>query len=86
MTKKIRIGCEEVTDGGDIDLDAEEVHLDDGTRLTEDGAKAFAGEVLRSRERGRPSLTAPGERSAATAQRSHRAAPAAKDSRRRRAP
>lgn len=33
--KPIRIHDTDVVDGGDIDLDAEEVYLADGTRLTE---------------------------------------------------
>ncbi|MGQ0776813.1 MAG: ribbon-helix-helix protein, CopG family [Pseudonocardiales bacterium] len=63
MAQRIRIGDEEIVDGGDVDLDIENVRLADGTRLTEDVAEALADEVLRSTGRGRPSLTAPGERS-----------------------
>jgi len=66
MTQKIRINdteVVEVVDGGDIDLDAEDVRLPDGTRLTEAGAQALAQEILHATGRGRPSLTAPGEHS-----------------------
>lgn len=63
MARKIRVGDEEIIDGGDIDLDVEEVRLADGTRLTEEGAAVLAEEVLRSVGRGRPSLTGPGQRS-----------------------
>lgn len=63
MAQRIQVGDEEIVDGGDIDLDIEDVRLADGTRLTEDGAQALADEVLRSVSRGRPSLTGPGERS-----------------------
>lgn len=64
MAKKtIRINDVEVTDGGSIDLDVEDVRMADGTRLTEAGARELAEQVLRTSSRGRPSLTAPGERS-----------------------
>lgn len=61
--KTIRINGADVTDGGSIDLDAEDVRLADGTRLTEAGAQELAQQALRAAGRGRPSLTAPGERS-----------------------
>ena len=63
MAQKIRIRGKEHVDGGEIDLDSEDVRFADGTRLTEARAEALADEVLRSVGRGRPSLTAPGERS-----------------------
>ena len=63
MAQKIRISGKEYVDGGDIALDSEDVRLADGTRLTEARAEELADEVLRSVGRGRPSLTAPGERS-----------------------
>ena len=64
MAKKtIRIKDVDVDDGGDIDLDVEDVRLANGTRLTERGAHELAEQVLRASGRGRPSLTAPGERS-----------------------
>jgi len=61
--KTIRINGADVTDGGSIDLDAQDVRLADGTRLTEAGAQELAQQALRAAGRGRPSLTAPGERS-----------------------
>jgi hypothetical protein len=63
MTKKTRVTLEKYVDGGAIDLDVEDVRLADGTRLTERKAQAIAEEVLTKLGRGRPSLTAPGERS-----------------------
>lgn len=64
MAKKaIRIRDVDVTDGGSIDLDVDEVRLADGSRLTEAGAHRLAELVLRASGRGRPSLTSPGERS-----------------------
>lgn len=64
MTKKtVRIDDSVVTDGGSIDLDAEDIRLSDGTRLTEAEAQQLAEHVLITANRGRPSLTAPGERS-----------------------
>jgi hypothetical protein len=64
MTKKtVRIDNAEIVDGGSIDLDAEDVRLADGTRLTEARADELAQEVLRATGRGRPSLSAPGHRS-----------------------
>src|SRR5437764_93418 len=48
--------------GPDIDLDVEEVHEPDGTRLTEKRAEQLAGETLRA-VRGRPSLTGAGRHS-----------------------
>jgi CopG-like RHH_1 or ribbon-helix-helix domain, RHH_5 len=64
MAKKtIRIKGAEVTEGGSIDLDVEDVRLADGARLTEARAQELAQQVLRAAGRGRPSLTAPGERS-----------------------
>ncbi len=63
MAKKaIRITDVDVADGGSINLDVEDVRLADGSRLNEAGAQEFAEQVLRSSGRGRPSLTAPGER------------------------
>jgi hypothetical protein len=46
-------------DSGDIDLDFEEVHLADGTRLTEKKAEELGRTMSRAaaRRRGRPSLT-----------------------------
>ncbi len=61
--KALRIKDVGVVDGGSIDLDVEDVRLADGTRLTEAGAQELAGQVLLASGRGRPSLTAPGERS-----------------------
>lgn len=61
--KKIRIKGQAVVDRGDLDLDAEEIYLADGTRLTEARAEELAAEVLQRAGRGRPSLTAPGQRS-----------------------
>ncbi len=54
MTQKIRIDGTgvDVIDGGDIDLDAEDVRLPDGTRLTEAGAEALAQEILHAAGRG----------------------------------
>lgn len=51
----------EVVDGGDIDLDTEEVRAPNGTRLTEADAERTAEDVLQGA--GRPSLTAPGQHS-----------------------
>ncbi|MEJ7704444.1 MAG: hypothetical protein WKF47_12570 [Geodermatophilaceae bacterium] len=61
--KTIRIKDVDVTDGGSIDLDVENVRLANGTRLTEAAARELAELVLRTSSRGRPSLTAPGQRS-----------------------
>jgi hypothetical protein len=61
--KTIRINETEFVDGGDIDLDTEEVYLDDGTRLTEARVEQLAEEVRQEAGRGRPSLTGPGQRS-----------------------
>ena len=44
--------------GEDIDLDAEDVRMADGARLTESGAEDLTEEILH--KAGRPSLTAPG--------------------------
>lgn len=63
MTKSRRSQTPEPVDGGSIDLDAEDVRLADGTRLTEAKAQALAEEALQRIGRGRPSLTAPGRRS-----------------------
>jgi hypothetical protein len=63
VKKTIRIKGRDIIDAGNIDLDAEDVRLADGSRLTEARAKALAEEVLHATSRGRPSLTAPGERS-----------------------
>jgi hypothetical protein len=62
-TKDARIQPLYLHDGGAIDLDVEDVRLADGTRLTEAKAHSLAQEVLTRTGRGRPSLTAPGERS-----------------------
>ncbi len=45
--------------GPDIDLDHEEIHLQDGSRLTEAKAEELAEEAMQDfyRSRGRPSLT-----------------------------
>jgi hypothetical protein len=50
--------------GPDVDLDAEEVYLPDGTRLTEARATEIAERAMTHhyRTRGRPSLTGGGER------------------------
>lgn len=61
--KTVRIKGIDVDDGGPIDLDVEDVRLADGTRLTEARAEELAKEVLDATGRGRPSLTAVGERS-----------------------
>lgn len=63
MTRKARDPKLDLVDGGDVDLDVEDVRLADGTRLTEAKAAELAEEVLRRAGRGRPSLTGPGERS-----------------------
>lgn len=63
MAKKSRTRESTYVDGGDIDLDKEQIRLSDGTRLTEAKAAELAEEVLAKIGRGRPSLTAPGERS-----------------------
>jgi len=63
MTKKARKPRDGYVDGGGINLDVEDVRLADGSRLTEAKAEALAEEVLAKVGRGRPSLTAPGERS-----------------------
>jgi hypothetical protein len=46
-------------DAGDIDLDVEEVHLADGTRLTEKKAEELGRRLSEAaaRRRGRPSLS-----------------------------
>jgi hypothetical protein len=59
----VRIDNTDVPDRGSINLDAEDVRLADGTRLTEARAAEFAEEVLQAAGRGRPSLSAPGHRS-----------------------
>jgi len=51
------------TDRGTINLDAEDVRLPDGSRLTEARAQELADEVLERAGRGRPSLSRPGVRS-----------------------
>jgi hypothetical protein len=61
--KTVRVDDADVVDGGSIDLDAEDVRLADGARLTEARAEELAEEVLRATGRGRPSLSAPGHRS-----------------------
>lgn len=61
--KTIRIHDADLVDGGGIDLDADEVHLADGTRLTEGRAHEVAEEIRQKAGRGRPSLTGPGKRS-----------------------
>ena len=64
MNKKtVLINDIQVRDGGSIDLDVEDVRLADGSRLTETAAQELAEQVVRASGRGRPSLTAPGERS-----------------------
>ncbi len=47
-------GPVEVVDGGVVDLDAEDIRLGDGTRITEERAEAWAVEL--QRRGGRPSL------------------------------
>ncbi|HEY3717415.1 MAG TPA: hypothetical protein VGL39_23060 [Jatrophihabitantaceae bacterium] len=59
----LRINDADVVDGGDIDLDSEEVYLADGTRLTEARVDELADEIRQKVGRGRPSLTGPGRRS-----------------------
>jgi hypothetical protein len=61
--KTIRINDTDVVDGGDIDLDTDEVYLADGARLTEARAHELAEEIREKAGRGRPSLTGPGKRS-----------------------
>jgi hypothetical protein len=61
--KTIRINDANVRDAGSINLDVEDVRLADGSRLTETIAQDLADQVVRASGRGRPSLTAPGERS-----------------------
>jgi len=63
VKKTIRIKDVAIPDGGSIDLDVEDVQLADGSRLTEANAHELAEQVLQISGRGRPSLTAPGERS-----------------------
>jgi len=59
----IRINDTNLVDGGDIDLDTEEVYLNDGSRLTEARARHLAEEIRQPAGRGRPSLTGPGQHS-----------------------
>ena len=61
--KTIRIDDANVRDAGSINLDVEDVRLADGSRLAETVAQDLADQVVRASGRGRPSLTAPGERS-----------------------
>jgi predicted DNA-binding protein len=49
--------------GADVDLDSEVVLDEHGRRITEERARELAEEALRTVRAGRPSLTAPGERS-----------------------
>ncbi len=63
MTSKRRKNPTKYVDGGSVDLDKEDIRLKDGTRLTEARAEELALEALSRVGRGRPSLTAPGERS-----------------------
>jgi hypothetical protein len=63
VKKTVRVRDVDVVDGGSINLDEEDVRLADGTRLTEARANELAQEVLRATGRGRPSLSAPGQRS-----------------------
>lgn len=52
-------GRRHITIGPDIDLDAEDVRLDDGTRLTEELAAKIAEEAVAEHpaRRGRPTIT-----------------------------
>lgn len=64
MTKKtLSVDGADLVDRGDIDLDAEDVRLADGSRLTEARARELADEVVQAARRGRPSLTGAGHRS-----------------------
>lgn len=49
--------------GPDVDLDSEVVLDKHGRRITEERARELAEEAVRTVRAGRPSLTAPGERS-----------------------
>lgn len=51
------------TIGPDVDLDAEVVRDKSGRRITERRAEEIAADALRKAGVGRPSLTAPGQRS-----------------------
>jgi Ribbon-helix-helix protein, copG family len=57
----VEFGGQQYILGPDIDLDVEEVYDDAGNRITEAAADAMAKDA--SARAGRPSLTAPGERS-----------------------
>jgi hypothetical protein len=61
--KTIRIHDADLADGGDIDIDADEVYLADGTRLSEARSHELAEEIRHKAAPGRPSLTGPGKRS-----------------------
>lgn len=64
MTKKtVSVDGTELVDGGDIDLDVEDIRLADGSRLTEARARELANEVGQAARRGRPPLTGSDRRS-----------------------
>ncbi|MGH9305244.1 MAG: hypothetical protein ACRDZ5_12685, partial [Acidimicrobiales bacterium] len=60
MSPTVRIKGQVFHDGGEIDLDVEDVRLADGTRLTEARAQELAEEITEKARSGRPSLTEPG--------------------------
>lgn len=63
MSRTVRIKGKEHRDRGSVDLDAVEVRLPDGTRLSEARAQELAQEIYEKAHAGRPSLTKPGVRS-----------------------
>lgn len=63
IRRTVRVQGRDVADGGDIDLDVEDIRLADGSRLTEALAQKLADDVLRRVGPGRPSLSRPGQRS-----------------------
>lgn len=58
MSKKYHLA-----DNPEVDLAKENIRLKDGTRLTDEIAAGIAAEALSKSAVGRPSLTAPGQRS-----------------------